>query len=172
MTENVPAKSSAVCATWVKKGQLAWELLVNEVVTKATRLANPDAIARDCEICVNLDPNWPRIQGLRIQLKQVLLNLIINAFDAMEEIAPSRRMVVLSTASNGDAGVRVSVRDFGVGLPPERDKIFEQFFSTKRDGLDMGLVIARSIVEAHGWRLSAENAEDGGRMLPVFAAIE
>ena len=58
--------------------------------------------------------------------------------------------------------MRVSVRDFGVGLPAEKEKIFEQFFSTKRDGLGMGLVIARSIVEAHGGRLSAENAEGGG----------
>jgi PAS domain S-box-containing protein len=147
----------------VKKGQLPWELLdLNDVVTKATRLANPDAMARGCEIRVNLEANLPKIQGVRIQLKQVLLNLIINAFDAMQDIAPSQRVVVLSTASDGDVGVRVKVRDFGVGLPAEQERIFDQFFSTKRDGLGMGLVIARSIVEAHGGRLSAENVKEGG----------
>jgi two-component system, LuxR family, sensor kinase FixL len=147
----------------VKKGQLPWELLdLNDIVTKATRLANPDAMARGCEIRVNLEANLPKIQGVRIQLKQVLLNLIINAFDAMQDIAPSQRVVVLSTASDGDVGVRVKVRDFGVGLPAEQERIFDQFFSTKRDGLGMGLVIARSIVEAHGGRLSAENVKEGG----------
>ena len=147
----------------VKKGQLAWEILdLNDVVTKATRLANPDAVARGCRISVSLEANLPKIRGARIQLKQVLLNLIVNAFDAMQDISPSQRVVMLSTASDGEAGVRVSVRDFGVGLPAEKDKIFEQFFSTKRDGLGMGLVIARSIIEAQGGRLFADNAEDGG----------
>ena len=147
----------------VKKGQLTWEILdLNDVVTKATRLANPDAVARGCEIRVNLEANLPKIHGVRIQLKQVLLNLIINALDAMEDMTHSQRLVVLSTASDGEARVRVSVRDFGVGLPAEQEKIFEQFFSTKRDGLGVGLIIARSIVEAHGGRLCAENVERGG----------
>jgi PAS domain S-box len=147
----------------VKKGELTWELLdLNDVVTKATRLANPDAVARGCEIRANLEAKLPKVKGVRIQLKQVLLNLIINAFDAMQDMAPSQRVVVLSTASDGDLGVRVKIRDFGIGLPAEQERIFDQFFSTKRDGLGMGLVIARSIVEAHGGRLSAENVNEGG----------
>jgi signal transduction histidine kinase len=147
----------------VKKGQVTWELLdLNDVVTKAIRLANPDAMARGCQLSVRLEANLPKIRGVRIQLKQVLLNLMVNAFDAMQEVAPSQRVVVLSTGRDGEAGVRVGVRDFGVGLPAERERIFEQFFSTKRDGLGMGLVIARSIVEAHGGRLAAENVEGGG----------
>jgi two-component system, LuxR family, sensor kinase FixL len=119
-------------------------------------------MARGCQLSVRLEANLPKIRGVRIQLKQVLLNLMVNAFDAMQEVAPSQRVVVLSTGRDGEAGVRVGVRDFGVGLPAEREKIFEQFFSTKRDGLGMGLVIARSIVEAHGGRLAAENVEGGG----------
>lgn len=147
----------------VRKGQLAWELLdINDVVTRATRLANPDAMARGCQISVSLEASLPGIRGVRIQLKQVLLNLIVNACDAMQNVPPSQRVVMLSTLSDCRTGVRVSVRDFGVGLPAEKERIFEQFFSTKRDGLGMGLVIARSIVEAHGGRLSAENAESGG----------
>ena len=147
----------------VKKGELPWELLdLNDVVTKATRLIKPDALARGCEIHADLEPNLPKIRGVRIQLKQVLLNLIVNAFDATEDPDPARRIVILSTACDGAAGVRLTVRDFGVGLPAESEKIFEQFFSTKRDGLGMGLVIARSIIEAHGGRLFAENVEGGG----------
>ena len=147
----------------VKKGAVTWESIdLNEVAVRATRLANPDALARGCQIRLNLGTNLPAIQGVRIQLKQVLLNLIINAFDAMQEVESSRRVVVLSTMLDEDAGVRVSVRDFGIGLPAEAGKVFEQFYSTKSDGLGMGLVIARSIVEAHGGRLFAENAEEHG----------
>ena len=147
----------------VKKGELPWELLdLNDVVTKATRLIKPDGLARGCEIRVDLEPNLPKIRGVRIQLKQVLLNLIANAFDATEDPDPERRIVLLSTARDGAVGVQLTVRDFGVGLPAESKKIFEQFFSTKRDGLGMGLVIARSIIEAHGGRLFAENVEGGG----------
>ncbi|HET7238889.1 MAG TPA: ATP-binding protein, partial [Terrimicrobiaceae bacterium] len=75
---------------------------------------------------------------------------------------PSQRVVTLSTASDGGSGVQVSVRDCGIGLPAQKEMIFAPFFSTKRDGLGMGLVIARSIVEAHGGRLSAEHAEGAG----------
>ena len=147
----------------VKKGELPWELLdLNDVVTKATRLIKPDGLARGCEIRVDLEPNLPKIRGVRIQLKQVLLNLIANAFDATEDPDPERRIVLLSTARDGAVGVQLTVRDFGVGLPAESEKIFDQFFSTKREGLGMGLVIARSIIEAHGGRLVAENVEGGG----------
>jgi two-component system, LuxR family, sensor kinase FixL len=79
-------------------------------------------------------------------------------------------VVVLWTGRDGEARVRVGVRNFGVGLPSEREKIFEQFFSTKRDGLGMGLVIARSIVEAHGGRLFAENVEGRRCILPFYSA--
>ena len=147
----------------VKKGQLAWGLLdVNDVVTRATLLAKPDAMARGCKISLRLETNLPKVHGVQIQLKQVLLNLIVNACDAMQSVAASRRIVTLSTAADGGGRVQVSVRDCGTGLPVEEAKIFQPFFSTKRDGLGMGLVIARSIVEAHGGRLSAENAESGG----------
>ena len=147
----------------VKKGDLTWELLdVNDVVSRATRLANPDALARGCQMSLSLEEGLPKIRGVRIQLKQVLLNLIINACDAMQNLPPPQRMVTLSTASDGNSGVRVSVRDYGIGLPAQKERIFEPFFSTKRDGLGMGLVIARSIVETHGGRLAAENAEGGG----------
>jgi two-component system sensor kinase FixL len=147
----------------VRKGDLTWELLdVNDAVYRATRLANPDALARNCQMNVSLEEGLPKVRGVRIQLKQVLLNLIVNACDAMKNLPSAQRVVTLSTASDGGAGVRVSVHDCGIGLPAQRERIFEPFFSTKHDGLGMGLVIARSIVEAHGGRLTAEHAEGGG----------
>ncbi|HET7238181.1 MAG TPA: PAS domain-containing protein, partial [Terrimicrobiaceae bacterium] len=85
----------------VKKGDLTWELLdLNDVVSRATRLANPDALARGCQISLSLEDGLPKVRGVRIQLKQVLLNLIVNACDAMQNLPASQRVVVLSTASD------------------------------------------------------------------------
>jgi signal transduction histidine kinase len=90
----------------------------------------------------------------------------------MRDTAPSRRKVLVATQSNGDGTVRISVRDHGVGISEEmRDRLFDPFFSTKAEGLGMGLAIVRSIVEAHGGTITAENANDGGArfefVLPV-----
>ena len=81
-----------------------------------------------------------------VQLQQVLLNLVINAFDAMRDTPISRRKVVIATQSNGDGTVCTSVRDYGVGISEEmQDRLFDPFFTTKNEGLGMGLAIARSI---------------------------
>ena len=103
------------------------------------------------------------IDGDPVQLQQVLLNLVINAFDAMRDTPPSRRKVLIATQSNGDGTVRTSVRDYGVGISEDmRDRLFDPFFSTKTEGLGMGLAIVRSIVESHGGTITAENADGGG----------
>jgi len=92
-----------------------------------------------------------------------LVNLISNAFDAMRQTPPSRRKVEISTDSNGDGEVRLSVRDHGTGIRAEvHERLFDQFFTTKEQGLGMGLAIVRSIVEAHGGQIDAENVADGG----------
>jgi signal transduction histidine kinase len=114
----------------------------------------------------------PAIEGDPVQLQQVLLNLVINAFDAMRGTPPSRRRVFVATQSNGDGTVRTSVRDHGVGISKDdRERRFDPFFSTKTEGLGMGLAIVRSIVEAHGGTIIAENVDDGGArfefVLPV-----
>jgi signal transduction histidine kinase len=91
------------------------------------------------------------------------LNLIINAFDATSDTPLSRRKLVVATERDGDSVTRVSVRDYGVGISEEaRERLFEQFFTTKSKGLGMGLSIVRSIVESHGGRIAAENVNDGG----------
>jgi C4-dicarboxylate-specific signal transduction histidine kinase len=92
-----------------------------------------------------------------------LLNLIINALDAVEALPPAERRIIISTRSLKGESAEVSVRDFGTGLPADgSEKVFDHFFSTKAEGMGMGLTIARSIVEAHAGTLGAESAEGGG----------
>jgi len=98
-----------------------------------------------------------------VQIQQVLINLIRNALDAVETLAPAKRRIIISTSSLKGETAEVSVRDFGTGLPADGpEKVFDHFFSTKAEGMGMGLTIARSIVEAHAGTVGAENAEGGG----------
>ena len=157
----------------VKKGQVTRRSVdLNEVVMDTVHMASPDAVLRSCQVETSLDANLPPIDGDPIQLQQVLLNLVINAFDAMQDTPPSRRKVLIATQSNGDGTVRISVRDHGVGIAKEmRDRLFDPFFSTKTEGLGMGLAIVRSIIEAHGGTITSEDVDDGGArfefVLPV-----
>jgi two-component system sensor kinase FixL len=148
----------------VKKKQVERRSVdLNEIVMDALRMASPDAVLRSCQLETSLDANVPAIDGDPIQLQQVLLNLVINAFDAMRDTPPSKRKVVIATKSNGDGTVRTSVRDHGAGISEDmRDRLFDPFFSTKSEGLGMGLAIVRSIIEAHGGTITAENVNDGG----------
>jgi len=157
----------------VKKKQVERRSVdLNEVVMEALRMVSPDAVLRSCQLETSLDANLPVIEGDPVQLQQVLLNLVINAFDAMRDTAPSKRKVFIATQSNGDGTVRASVRDHGVGIAEDmRDRLFDPFFSTKTEGLGMGLAIVRSIIEAHGGTITAENVDDCGArfefVLPV-----
>jgi two-component system sensor kinase FixL len=98
-----------------------------------------------------------------VQLQQVVLNLLINAFDAVKDAPARERKVVVRAETNGAGTVEISVRDNGIGLTSDKlAKIFQPFYTTKREGLGMGLPISRSITEAHGGRLWAENNADRG----------
>jgi two-component system, LuxR family, sensor kinase FixL len=111
-------------------------------------------------------------------LQQVILNLVLNGFDAVNDrSAAADHMVTVRLSRDGNGGVRIAVRDRGTGLTADRrDTIFRPFFTTKRDGLGLGLSISRSIVEAHGGRLRAENNIDRGATfhftLPAAAIAE
>jgi signal transduction histidine kinase len=101
--------------------------------------------------------------GDRVQLQQVLLNLITNSIDAMKEVDGTRELAIKSRRTENEH-VLVSVSDTGVGLPPQQDQIFNAFFTTKHNGTGMGLSISRSILESHGGRLSAaDNPPRGAR---------
>src|SRR6478735_9577631 len=148
----------------IKKGDTdRHNLNLNELVTKIAHAVRPDALAYSCEVETLLTEDLPLIEGDPVQIQQLLVNLVSNAFDAMQQTPPDRRKVVISTAGNVAGEVRLSVRDHGPGIPTEvHGRLFDQFFTTKEQGLGMGLAIVLSIVEAHGGQIDAENVADGG----------
>ena len=131
---------------------------LNDIVMNVAHMVGPDALLHSCELTTSLDEKLPPVEADPVQMQQVLVNLLVNAFDAMRDIPVSRRKVEITTEKNGDGTVRTSVRDFGTGISRETsERMFEQFFTTKTEGLGMGLAIVRSIVEAHGGKIEAEN---------------
>jgi PAS domain S-box-containing protein len=138
------------------------QLHINDVITEVTRMVRADAAANSCAVRTSLGKHLPSIDGDPIQLQQVLVNLVSNAFAAMRDLPVGQREVEIATEANGDEVVCVNVRDHGPGIANEaREKLFEQFFTTKADGLGMGLAIVRSIVEAHGGNINAQNNNNG-----------
>jgi C4-dicarboxylate-specific signal transduction histidine kinase len=146
-----------------KKGTPQRELVdVNEVIREMIVLLRNQATRYSIFVRTDLAADVPQIMGDRVQLQQVLMNLIVNSIDAMKDVEGMR---VLSIASQraADEQVMLSVSDTGVGLPPQQvDQIFNAFFTTKVQGTGMGLRISRSIVESHGGRLwAADNSPRG-----------
>lgn len=141
---------------------------LNSVITDTVRLVSSDIVNRESVVTTDLDPQLPQVQAALVQIQQVLLNLIVNALDAVEQLPAAERRVIISTRSNKEDVAEVMVRDFGIGLPKDRpEKVFDHFFSTKQKGMGMGLPIVRSIVEAHGGTIIAENAPDRGARMVV-----
>jgi C4-dicarboxylate-specific signal transduction histidine kinase len=148
----------------VRKGEeVRGPLQLGDVIARVQRIAGADALSRHCTLHLATDEQLPLVEADPVQLQQVLLNLILNALEAMRETPSADRRVVIRAEREAGGRVLVSVRDYGTGLPVEEpQRIFDQFFSTKRDGLGLGLAIARSIIVSHGGELSAANAEGGG----------
>jgi PAS domain S-box-containing protein len=138
-------------------------LNINEVVADVLRLVRSDLVARRVSVTSRLASDLPAVEGDRVQLQQVLLNLIANACDAMAENEPAERNLTVMTAQDGHLVTQISVADRGSGIKPEMlDGLFKPFVSTKSRGLGVGLSICRSIVEAHGGRLWAINNPERG----------
>jgi signal transduction histidine kinase len=137
-----------------KRGETHFEPLdLNEVVREVYSLAHGDLATRSVDTLLQLAPDLPRVQGDRVQLQQVMLNLIMNASEAMAGNVSDARKLIIRTASAGGR-VHVSFLDRGPGFAPEmHDKLFEPYFTTKPQGLGLGLSISRSIVLAHGGKL-------------------
>jgi len=126
---------------------------VNEAIREMIVLLRSEATRHNITVRMELAADLPAIMGDRVQLQQVLMNLIVNSIDAMKEVDGARQLAVKSQRTEKEE-VLVSVSDTGVGLPPQQaDQIFNAFFTTKPHGTGMGLRISRSIVESHGGRL-------------------
>ncbi len=140
---------------------------VNAVATAITRLLTHDAQLRGGSLEVELGKDLPTVTIDATQLTQVMLNLVVNAVDAMAAMRV-RRAVSLRTMAT-DGGVTIEVRDHGPGIAPDvLPRLFEPFFTTKPEGLGVGLAISRSILEAAGGRIRAENAAEGGARFLVW----
>jgi signal transduction histidine kinase len=136
---------------------------VNETILEVIALARSEVQSNGVSLRTRLGDELPLVLGDRIQLQQVILNLMINAIEAMNEVSDAPRELLISSAKDDSQSVLVSVRDSGPGLNPESlDRLFHAFYTTKPHGMGMGLAISRSIVEAHGGRLwAAANVPPG-----------
>jgi two-component system, LuxR family, sensor kinase FixL len=148
----------------LKRGETQFQALdVNEIVTEALELAHGDLVAHNVTVATRFASPLSLVRGDRVQLQQVLLNLIVNASEAMNGNESAERTLTIATASDSAASILISVADRGHGIPEDRrDKLFEPFYTTKTHGLGLGLSISRSIITAHGGWLSAENNADRG----------
>lgn len=136
---------------------------LNELIRKTTGFVRSDAAMRDIRVVVQLDSAPLLVRGDGVQLAQVVINLALNAFDAMRSVPTKRRQVTLSTRLQDTQTVVTTVRDRGSGLAAaDIERIFEPFYTTKANGLGMGLSIARSILAVHGGRLWVESYPDAG----------
>ena len=153
----------------LRKGDPERVLLdLNVVVQDVAQLLVADAIIRNVTVTLELSPRAVLVTGDRVELQQVVLDLVLNAIDAVTEAAGRDRTVVVATGYTSSGTVQVVVRDSGPGLRPgSRDFIFQPLFTTKPKRLGMGLAIARSIVEDHGGVISAADNPAGGAVLHV-----
>jgi PAS domain S-box-containing protein len=160
--------------TLVKKGELEFAVIdLENVIGDVVALAHSDAILHNVRVSLKIHRGLPRVRADRVQLQQVLLNLLLNAFDAMKDCSVNEREIEFRASCDDTRMVTVAVRDGGVGLGMDQlDKIFQPFYTTKPDGLGMGLSISQSIIEAHGGRLWAENNPDRGSTFSFTVPVE
>jgi signal transduction histidine kinase len=157
----------------LRKGKVGSVLLdLNVLVGGVVRLLSSDAIRRDVSITAALDPALPLVKADRVQLQQVILNLVVNAMDAVSGRNGGDRIIIVHTTRDDEHTVHMAVEDTGSGLEPGTEtKIFDAFYTTKSDGMGMGLSIARSIVVAHGGRIWAVNKPTGGATFHVTVPV-
>ncbi|HZC95465.1 MAG TPA: PAS domain S-box protein, partial [Bradyrhizobium sp.] len=151
-----------------------WE--INGAIREVIELTRGEAVKNSVSVRAELADGLPLVQGDKVQLQQVILNLIVNAIEAISDVDEEARELLVSSGTIVSGGVLVTVRDSGPGLAPAAlDRVFESFYTTKSSGLGMGLSIGRSIVEAHGGRLWASANDPRGAVfqftVPAVEAI-
>ena len=139
---------------------------VNQIVRAVVKFTEHEARHQCTHVRLNLDPLLPKVAADAIMIEQVIVNLVRNAIEAMTEVVPSRREIVIQTRLFESDSVEVEVADTGPGIEGGLiDQVFDQFFTTKPEGVGMGLAISRSIIESHGGKIRAESSRDGGAIL-------
>lgn len=148
----------------IKRGDsMSRRIGINSVITNVALILQADAAAYSCTVQTLLTENLPLIEADPIQIQQVLINLVANAFHAMGNTPVARRRVEITTRLDVPGSIGVTVRDYGTGIAAEmQGRIFDQFYTTRQDGLGMGLAIVKSIIGAHGGRITVSNAGGGG----------
>ncbi len=134
---------------------------INEVAKEVLNLIRSEAMKRRVGVEIDLAPELPEVWGDRVQIQQVLVNLCINGFDAMDSLIDGPRVLAVRTRVHDPGAIRVEVQDNGVGLF-DQDKIFEAFYTTKEHGMGLGLPICRSIIELHNGRLWPQSDDQAG----------
>lgn len=153
-----------------KGSQEKARLDINDLIREVMALAQGEIQLHKLSVRADLTPGLPQVLADRVQLQQVFLNLIMNAAEAMDSVTDRARLLRVSSEMHDPASVLISVEDSGTGIP-NPDRIFEAFFTTKSHGMGMGLAICRSIVEAHGGRLSASTGHPYGSTFRVVLLI-
>lgn len=157
-----------------QKQPLSTEWLdINPVIQELIALLHHEITKSHVSLQTDLAANLPRVKADRVQLQQVLLNLIVNAMDATRHVADRPSEIVIRSRRQGDAAIGVSVEDNGCGFDPSVvEKIFDPFFTTKPHGTGLGLSISRSLVESHHGRLWAEARSEGGAVFRLTLPVE
>jgi C4-dicarboxylate-specific signal transduction histidine kinase len=146
---------------------------INEAVREVIALAQAEMRRNRIKLQTRLGDDLPHIAGDRVQLQQVTTNLIVNAIEAMSDVSEGPRELTIVSGAGSSTDVFVEVQDTGAGLDPANlDRLFQSFYTTKPDGMGMGLAISRSIVEAHGGRLSAAPNQPHGAVFRLTLPVE
>jgi len=146
----------------LKKSEMEFTSLnINDVISEVISLVHSDIVIKNVSLSCELDARIPPLNGDRVQLQQVILNLILNSFDAINDADPKR--LLIRTSQKNNTLITVSIKDNGTGLDDKSlELLFKPFFTTKKEGLGMGLAINKAIIESHGGSLWAENNSDKG----------
>lgn len=158
--------------TFLRKRQLVEASVeINELVAETAHLVSLEAAARGIRITLDRSLDLPCVRGDRVLLQQVMMNLALNAFEAMRSAPENARLLAMRVRSE-DGAVNIDVRDSGTGIPSDKlSRLFEPFQTSKNDGLGIGLSISRAIIDAHGGRIWAENNSDRGASFHIALRV-
>jgi len=167
-TQHASEVIDGIRSMFKNEGQAKTMQDVNELIREALTLVRTEVENQHVSICTELSAELPQVPANQIQLRQVMVNLITNAVDAMSAVTNRARVLRIKTEEHKLDGVLITVEDSGVGIEPQNlDRIFDTFFTTKSQGMGMGLSICRSIVESHEGHLSVAAAQPHGSIFHV-----